>query len=49
MFLHPRLENLYDWERMTIADVLEEVEFSDGDDVVREGDEGDDFYIIVQG
>ena len=43
------LEKLYDWERMTIADALEEVEFSDGVDVVREGEEGEDFYIIVQG
>ena len=45
----PILEKLYDWERMTIADALEEVEFSDGVDVVKEGEEGEDFFIIVQG
>ena len=43
------LENLYDWERMTIADALEEVTFEDGDIVVKEGDDGDGFFIIVEG
>ena len=30
----PILEKLYDWERMTIADALEEVEFGKGEVVV---------------
>ena len=42
-------EKLYDWERMTIADALEEVTFEDGDVVVKQGDEGDAFFIIVEG
>jgi len=45
----PIFENLYDWERMTIADALEEVTFEDGDIVVKEGDDGDGFFIIVEG
>ena len=40
---------LYDWERMVIADALEEVTFSAGEDIVVEGEEGFDFFIIVEG
>ena len=42
-------ENLFDWERMTIADALQEVTFGDGDLVIKQGDEGEDFYIILEG
>lgn len=34
---------------MTIADALKEVTFKDGEVIVRQGDPGDDFYIIVEG
>merc|ERR1719493_228447 len=43
------LENLDKWERLTVADALEATSFEDGDDVVKQGEPGDDFYIIVDG
>ena len=43
------LENLDKWERLTVADALEATSFDDGADVVRQGEPGDDFFIIVDG
>merc|ERR1712106_1018662 len=43
------LENLDKWERLTVADALEATSFEDGEDVVKQGEPGDDFYIIVDG
>ena len=43
------LENLYEWERMTVADALQEVTFDEDEIVVKEGDDGDDFFIILDG
>lgn len=43
------LESLDDWERSTIADALEPCQFSDGQVIVEQGKEGDDFYIIEEG
>jgi len=43
------LEHLDKWERLTIADALEAVSFEDGTEVVKKGEIGDDFYIIVDG
>ena len=43
------LVNLDDWERMTVADALEDVAFEDGVQVVSQGEQGDDFFIIVDG
>ncbi|KAL1518143.1 hypothetical protein ABEB36_001813 [Hypothenemus hampei] len=43
------LENLDKWERLTVADALEPVSFEDGETIVRQGEPGDDFYIIVEG
>ena len=34
---------------MTIADALEGITFNDGDVIVKEGEDGEDFYIIVDG
>lgn len=45
----PILENLDKWERLTVADALEAVNFEDQAVVVRQGEPGDDFYIIVEG
>merc|ERR1712013_780418 len=42
-------EYLDKWERLTVADALEATSFEDGDDVVKQGEPGDDFYIIVDG
>lgn len=43
------LENLDKWERLTVADALEPVRFDNGETIVRQGEPGDDFYIIVEG
>ena len=43
------LENLYEWERMTVADALQEVTFDEDEIVLKEGDDGDDFFIILDG
>ncbi|XP_041987548.1 cAMP-dependent protein kinase type I regulatory subunit isoform X1 [Aricia agestis] len=43
------LESLEKWERLTVADALEPVSFNDGETIVRQGEPGDDFYIIVEG
>ncbi|XP_019876700.2 cAMP-dependent protein kinase type I regulatory subunit isoform X2 [Aethina tumida] len=43
------LENLDKWERLTVADALEPVGFEDGETIVKQGEPGDDFYIIVEG
>lgn len=42
-------ESLDKWERLTVADALEPVSFEDGETIVRQGEPGDDFYIIVDG
>merc|ERR1719410_2652919 len=43
------LENLDKWERLTVADALEATSFEAGQAVVKQGQPGDDFYIIVSG
>ncbi|XP_046631570.1 cAMP-dependent protein kinase type I regulatory subunit-like isoform X1 [Daphnia pulicaria] len=43
------LESLEKWERFTVADALEPCSFEDGETIVRQGEPGDDFYIIVEG
>lgn len=43
------LQNLDEWERLTIADALEEVIFQAGEEVVKQGDQGNKFYMIIQG
>ena len=42
------LESLDKWERLTVADALEPVSFEDGEYVVIQGEQGEDFYIIVE-
>jgi len=43
------LENLDKWERLTVADSLEAVSFEDNEVVVKQGEQGNDFFIIVEG
>lgn len=43
------LDNLQDWERLTVADALESVSFESGEDIVREGDVGNEFFIVCDG
>ena len=41
-------ENLDKWERLTVADALEPVQFEDGEEIVKQGEPGDDFFIILE-
>ncbi len=43
------LENLDQWERLTVADALEAVQFEAGRAITTQGEKGDDFFIIVEG
>jgi cAMP-dependent protein kinase regulator len=43
------LHELDQWERLTVADALETVQFNDGDNIVVQGETGNDFFIIVEG
>merc|ERR1712071_125646 len=43
------LESLEKWERFTVADALEPCSFDDGAAIVKQGEPGDDFFIIVEG
>lgn len=43
------LANLDAWERLTVADALEAASYDDGEAVVKQGEDGDDFFIIVTG
>jgi len=45
----PILSSLKSSERAKIADVLESRTFNEGEDVLREGDEGDEFFLIESG
>jgi len=42
------VESLDKWERLTVADALEPVQFDDGQEIVRQGDPGEDFFIITE-
>ncbi|XP_016383167.1 cAMP-dependent protein kinase type I-alpha regulatory subunit-like [Sinocyclocheilus rhinocerous] len=43
------LESLDKWERLTVADALETVQFEDGQKIVVQGQPGDEFFIILEG
>ena len=43
------LESLDKWERLTVADSLEPVQFEDGEKIVVQGEQGEDFFIIIEG
>ncbi|KAJ8251738.1 hypothetical protein GJAV_G00224600 [Gymnothorax javanicus] len=43
------LESLEKWERLTVADALETVQFEDGQKIVVQGEPGDEFFIILEG
>lgn len=45
----PILAPLQKYERLTVADALEPETFNDGDVIIRQGEPGDAFYIIVDG
>ncbi|GIY19487.1 cAMP-dependent protein kinase regulatory subunit [Caerostris darwini] len=43
------LESLDEWEKLTVADALEPMQFNDGDVIVEQGQPGEDFFIIEDG
>lgn len=43
------LESLDKWERLSVADALEPAIFEDSQEIVRQGEPGDDFFIITEG
>jgi CRP-like cAMP-binding protein len=45
----PLLQNLDRYERLKVADALTAETFGDGDVIIREGDEGNKFYLILEG
>ena len=42
-------DNLDKYERLTVADALEAVSFEDNEVVVKQGEQGNDFFIIIEG
>ncbi|TRY85940.1 hypothetical protein DNTS_032706, partial [Danionella cerebrum] len=42
-------KSLDKWERLTVADALEPVQFEDGQKIVVQGEQGDEFFIILEG
>ena len=47
-FFPPSTADLDRWERLTVADSLEPVQFEDGQNIVVQGDTGDDFFMIIE-
>lgn len=45
----PLFQGMTEGARDAIAALAQETQFEDGDDVTREGDKGDAFYVIVDG
>ena len=42
------LAPLLKYERLVVADALESVTFQEGEVIVKQGDSGDVFYIIIE-
>ena len=42
------LESLEKWERLTVADALEAVSFPNKHVVIKQGEIGEDFYMILE-
>lgn len=45
----PILTELDKWERLSVADALETEEYKDGSTIIKQGDAGDCFFIVVTG
>ena len=48
LWLFVSAESLDKWERLTVADALESCQFVDGEEVVKQGEPGDEFFIIIE-
>ena len=40
--------DLDEWEILTVADALEAAQYEDGQEVIKQGEKGEDFFIIVE-
>ena len=47
--LNKSLERLDKWEKLAVADALQEESFPDGELIVKQGQEGEEFYFIADG
>jgi len=45
----PILQSMDEYERSKIAEVIKEKTFQNGDFVIKEGEDGDVFYLIIEG
>lgn len=45
----PILQSMDHYERSKIADAIKETPFKAGSQIIKQGDEGNDFYIIISG
>lgn len=43
------LATLDKWERLSVADALEPANYKDGEVIIKQGDEGNEFFIIIEG
>ena len=48
MLVRVPVESLEPWERLAIADALEPCQFDEEQEIVVQGEQGDDFYIIIE-
>lgn len=48
-FAQSFLESLDKWEKLTVADALQPIQYMDDEIIVEQGRPGDDFYIIEDG
>ena len=37
------------WEKLAVVDALEETSFEDGEMIVKQGQDGDEFFFVVEG
>lgn len=45
----PILQNMDHYERSKLADVIKETKYAAGTQIIKQGDQGDSFYILVEG
>jgi len=45
----PILQSMDEYERSKIAEVIKEKAYNNGDLVIKEGEDGDVFYLIIEG